>query len=246
MISQIHSTTIDPHFTRDLHRRYFIPHSRGSSHPVVARGGLFSAGLLLSAYEQGIFPWGRDPLSGDLMWCYTNPRCVLYPESLCINKTSQKLIKKKPYRITLNENFTQIIKHCASQNRRNQGTSTWIDASFITAYSQLYELGYAHCVAVYENDSLIGGLYGILLGSIFFGESMFSLKSNASKLAFFHLVPFLQEAINLKLIDCQQTTPHFIQWGAQEISPDTFDETLQSYAHRHHPQASWRSIVLCE
>lgn len=228
-------------FTIDEGVSYTFP---SSSHTVVARGKSFTSGILLSAYEQGIFPWGRDN-EGFILWCAPKIRCVLYPSLLYINKSNKKVIKNHSYIIKLDTNFKQTITNCAKilRTKHNTHQSSWIDHSFINAYTQLHYMGYAHSIEVYDKTKLIGGLYGILLGKVFFGESMFSLKANTSKIAFFYLASHLSSHYGINLIDVQQTSPHMLAWGAINISHDTFISHLKYHAYRYNSQKNWTNNI---
>jgi leucyl/phenylalanyl-tRNA---protein transferase len=223
-------------FTENLFGHYCFPKPHDSI--LVSIGGVFSSGLLLSAYEQGVFPWGRND-QGHILWCSPQPRCVLYPEQLRINNTTQKLLKNPPYTVQFDRDFSQIMRLCASTPRARQPNESWIDESFVEAYTQLHHLGYAHSVAVYEGDCLVGGLYGIFLGSVFFGESMVSLKKNASKIAFFQMVRMLMSKGQLTLIDCQQSSDHLLSWGATQISREQFVAHLRQHASRLVMHGAW-------
>ncbi|NIZ19617.1 leucyl/phenylalanyl-tRNA--protein transferase [Entomospira culicis] len=224
-------------FSADLDKHYQFP---PQLHPlVVAKGGGFSAGILLSAYEQGIFPWGRDE-AGDLLWCSPDPRCVLYPDSLYISKSNQRVLKNHPYTIAFDRDFSALMKLCRDTPRGDASEAgSWIDDSFLHAYRQLHHLGYAHCVTLYLDETLVGGLYGLFLGSVFFGESMVSLAPNVSKIALFTLITFLQTEYQLSLLDAQQASPHLLSWGATLLPQEQFISHLKEHATRKHAQAHW-------
>lgn len=185
---------------------------------LLAMGGDLTPWRLLLAYRFGIFPWFNE---GDpILWWSPDPRCVLYPHDLKISKSMRRLITQKPWRVTINHDFHQVISACQMTRRHGQG-GTWITDDMLNAYLNLHQLGYAHSVEVWQSGQLIGGLYGLRLGSIFFGESMFTEVSNASKYGFITWVKFAA-AQGIKLIDCQQDTTHLRSLGAITIPRSEF------------------------
>ncbi len=202
----------------------FPPIDQAKSSGLLAVGGNLSTTRILSAYKQGIFPWYDE--NAPIMWWSPDPRCVLIPSELKISRSLQKAINKNPYQITFNHAFENVIKACASVPRPGQ-SGTWLLPEMIEAYSQLHAMGHAHSVEAWEDGKLVGGLYGIILGKVFFGESMFHTRDNASKIAFVHFVKHLQEK-DFKLIDCQQTSSHMLKMGAKEISRKQFSALLQN------------------
>jgi len=190
---------------------------------LLAVGGDLSAERLLLAYQSGIFPWfNEDAL---IMWWSPDPRMVLYPNKLKVSKSMQKIINNKEFRLTKNTCFKTVIEHCAKLVRKGQ-EGTWITPNMIKAYCMLHEKGFATSYEVWEDTKLVGGLYGIDLGHVFCGESMFSLQSNASKFAFIHMVEECRTK-KYKLIDCQVYTKHLESLGAEEISREDFAKILQ-------------------
>lgn len=185
---------------------------------LLAYGGDLSVERLLLAYRNGIFPW-YDENSPILWWC-PNPRMVLFPEKLKISKSMRKVMAEKRFRLTKNTCFEAVIAQCAKIKREGQ-RGTWITEEMKNAYVKLHEMGFAKSYEVWEEDELVGGLYGIDLGHIFCGESMFSLRSNASKFA---LIRLNEELIakNCRLMDCQVYTKHLASLGAEEISREDF------------------------
>lgn len=181
---------------------------------LLAVGGDLSQERLLLAYRMGIFPWYSryEPI----LWWSPDPRLVLYPGELRVSRSLQKTIKKGLFRVTMDQAFAAVINACA-QSRTSADEGTWIVEEMIDAYCNLHESGFAHSVEAWREDELVGGLYGVSLGRCFFGESMFTHISNASKVAFVALVKHMQ-ALNFDLIDCQVTTPHLLRFGAREIS----------------------------
>lgn len=190
---------------------------------IVGINGNLSPGVLLSAYRQGVFPWYDD--ESPILWWSPDPRFILEPESLHVSSSMGKILRKRDFSVSVDRAFSEVIHACASVPRRGQG-GTWILPEMEEAYKRLHELGYAHSVEVWYGKELAGGLYGVSLGRLFFGESMFSRKSNASKIAFILLVRGLQEKSFL-LIDCQVYTEHLEQLGACEIEREDFFRRLE-------------------
>lgn len=199
-------------------------------HPKYARpDGLLAAGgdlrpeRLLLAYSWGIFPWYNEGES--ILWWHLAPRFVLFPNKLKVSKSMRPYFNQKKYRVSYDQAFEQVITACSSTPRDGQ-LGTWITADMKAAYIKLHQLGYAHSVEVWNGEELVGGLYGIVLGKIFFGESMFAHQSNASKFGFISLVRKLQ-AEGFELIDCQQETPHLASLGADCIPRKDFLALLE-------------------
>ena len=190
---------------------------------LLAYGGDLSESRLLLAYRFGIFPWYNE---SPILWWFLHPRCVLYPEDLRIHKSMRSYLNQDRFRVTYNQCFTRVMATCAEINRPNQD-GTWINEEMTTAYTHLHDRGLAHSIEVWQDDSLVGGLYGLYLGKIFFGESMFSNVSNASKYGFIHLVRKLKQS-GCRLIDCQQDTPHMKTLGATMISKEQFWRHIKS------------------
>ena len=184
---------------------------------LLAAGGGLSPNRLLEAYSRGIFPWFEE--GQPVLWWSPDPRMVLFPEDLRVSKSLRKTLNKSLYTVTLDEAFAEVIDCCAQP--RGDSPGTWITDEMQTAYTQLFEAGHAHSVEVWREGDLVGGLYGVALGQLFFGESMFSFESNASKIALVNLVKQLQEW-NYKLIDCQVSSEHLESLGAIEISREQF------------------------
>jgi leucyl/phenylalanyl-tRNA--protein transferase len=182
----------------------------------------------LLAYSSGIFPWYSE--NEPILWWSPDPRLVLYPDELKISRSLSKVIKKGAYTVTVDCAFEQVITECARVRLENQ-EGTWIVDEMVKAYCNLHESGFAHSVEAWEGDHLVGGLYGVSLGRCFFGESMFTRLSNASKVAFVSLVQHLR-SLNFTLIDCQVTTGHLTRFGAREVPRsrylDELDEGLKT------------------
>lgn len=189
---------------------------------LAVEGGL-SAPRLINAYRHGIFPWYSE--NEPILWWFPNPRCVLLPENLKVSKSMRSVIRNKGLEVTINQNFIQVIRRCKNISRPGQAGS-WLDDEMLDAYVSLHEEGYAHSIEVWKEGELVGGLYGIALGKIFFGESMFSDISNASKVALVYLIGRLKP-YNFDLIDCQQDTDHLRSLGATVISATEFYKAIR-------------------
>lgn len=189
---------------------------------ILAVGGDLSPERLLLAYQSGIFPWfdSDDPI----LWWAPHQRMVLFPDELVASKSMRSILRKEIFTVTFNKDFRSVISNC-SQIRRNGQRGTWITNEMIEAYVKLHELGFAKSVEVWQNNELVGGLYGIDLGHVFCGESMFSKVSNASKVAFITLVENLKIR-KYKLIDCQVHNDHLESLGAREIEREEFMQIL--------------------
>ena len=199
---------------------------------LVAIGGSLSPERLLTAYRLGVFPWFSD--NQPIMWLCLSPRTVLFPDKLHIAKSLGKTIRNTPYVVTMNTAFEKVIAACASVERPEQD-GTWITHDMQQAYIQLYQKGYAHSFEYWYQASpgslkLGGGLYGVQIGRIFFGESMFAVKPNASKVAFAWAVDFLKKS-GIYLIDCQMKTEHLMRFGAEEMPLKNFQAALLQYCH---------------
>ena len=200
--------------------------SQADSSGLLAVGGELTTDQLIKAYSSGIFPWfNKDE---PILWWSPDPRYVLFPDRLKISKSMRKFMKSHPYIITYNTAFPKVIESCSSVRREGQSGS-WITEKMINAYLKLFDLGYIKSVEVWEEDELVGGLYGVDLGNgIFCGESMFSLKSNTSKLAFIEFI----KSSDYRLIDCQVYTDHLKSLGAEPISRLEFMSYLNDKNHK--------------
>ncbi len=192
---------------------------------LLAVGGDLSMQRLLNAYRSGIFPW----YSADqpILWWSPDPRFVLFPEQLKISRSLRKTIRKQVFTVSMNKDFASVIRHCSSMPRPGQN-GTWITDEMQQAYLDLHQSGYAHSVEAWSNDELVGGLYGVAIGKVFFGESMFSLRTDASKVAFASFVRHLH-ALGFELIDCQIHTMHLQSLGAELIPRQAFIHALEQY-----------------
>ncbi|TSE10052.1 MULTISPECIES: leucyl/phenylalanyl-tRNA--protein transferase [Aquimarina] len=203
----------------------FPPVTYADSDGLLALGGDLSTDRLLEAYNHGIFPWYSD--DQPILWFSPDPRMVLFPLKLKVSKSMRQLIRKNRFEVTFNKDFESVIESCAMIKRPEQ-EDTWITSDMKNAYKKLHELGYAISVEVWEDSTLVGGLYGVFLEDkkVFCGESMFSKVSNASKYGFITLVEWLKQK-EVRLVDCQVYTDHLASLGAVEISRDEFIEYLK-------------------
>ena len=191
---------------------------------VLALGGDLSSKRLVNAYSNGIFPWYSE--DEPIIWYCPDHRMVLFFDQLKISKSMKSILKKNIFKITFNQHFEEVITNCKTIDR-NDGLGTWITNDMQQAYIDLHKKGIAKSIEVWQNDELVGGLYGIDLGNIFCGESMFSKVSNASKVAFIYLAEKLKNE-NYKLLDCQVYNDHLASLGAEEIYRDIFLSILKS------------------
>jgi len=212
---------IPPYFLTE--KLEFPPVHAANSDGLLAVGGDLSPERLLLAYRNGIFPWfNEDSL---ILWWSPDPRMILFPGKVKISKSMRKVFKSNAFRLTRNTCFEEIIEACAQTKRGNQ-EGTWITDTMKEAYILLHQKGFAVSYEVWKADTLVGGLYGIDLGDVFCGESMFSSVSNASKYAFIQLAKDL-EAKNYRFMDCQVYTKHLASLGAEEIEREKFIALLQ-------------------
>ncbi len=192
---------------------------------LLAVGGDLSVERLLVAYSMGIFPWyseGEPPL-----WWFTDPRLVIFPQEFKVSRRLARTLRNTPFTISFNQAFSKVINACAD-TRTESGEGTWISEEMKKAYNELHRAGFAHSVECWLDNTLAGGLYGVLLGHVFFGESMFTRISNASKAALVALVNQLRQQ-NIAVIDCQMTTNHLLSFGAREIDGSSFRNLLKQH-----------------
>lgn len=201
----------------------FPPVELADEDGLLAMGGDLSTQRLLLAYKKGIFPWYNE--GEPICWWSPHPRFVLFPNELKVSKSMHTVLNNGRYKFTINKNFEAVIKNCKTITRKEQD-GTWIQPAIVAAYTKLHQLGYAFSAETWQDGKLVGGLYGVKLGNIFFGESMFSLQSNASKFAFINFVRHLQQQ-QVQLIDCQVYTAHLQTLGARMIDRKLFVEILQ-------------------
>lgn len=188
---------------------------------------------ILEAYQQGIFPWYSE--DQPVLWWSPDPRCIIYPKEVHASKSLKKHIRKKQPTLTFDTAFTDVIQHCA---RLDSGEGTWITEEMEEAYTLLHHKGHAHSVEVWQNNRLVGGLYGIAIGQCFFGESMFSVETNASKVAFFALCKQLDKW-GYTLIDCQVDNPHLRSLGAITVKRPLFLKQLKTALSFPRPNQEW-------
>jgi leucyl/phenylalanyl-tRNA---protein transferase len=195
----------------------FPPVSEAEPDGLLAIGGDFSSDRLLAAYSRGIFPWFEE--EAGICWFSPDPRMVLFPEKLRVSASLSRVLKQGRFEIRFDHDFRSVIEHCAKVPRKNE-QGTWISRGFIEGYTRLHHIGYAHSAEAWRDGKLAGGLYGVSIGKVFFGESMFYLEPEASKVAFITLVRRLS-AWGFRLIDCQMETEHLQRFGAEPIArPD--------------------------
>jgi leucyl/phenylalanyl-tRNA---protein transferase len=200
---------------------------------LLAAGGDLKPARLLCAYERGVFPWysARQPI----LWWAPDPRMVLFPGEFKTSRSLRKTLKNGPYRTELDRAFGATIRACAAPRR--SGSDTWLNLEMIESYEALHSIGYGHSVETYRHDRLVGGLYGIQLGGVFFGESMFSLERDTSKVALARLVEECRLR-GIEVIDCQIASSHLASLGAREVTRNEFVALLRRYARRE-PRGSW-------
>ena len=198
------------------HNLWFPDPHLGEEDGLVAIGGDLSIDRLLLAYSNGFFPWFSFRDQKEPLWFCPLQRFVIFPSEIHVSHSMKQLLKKNPYQITLNKDFEGVMRGCATAQNRNELEGAWLGPNIIKAYTELYRQGFAASVEVWEGSQLVGGLYGVTLGRAFFGESMFSLVPNASKLALIFLARML-EAHGGRVIDCQFETPHLRTMGGRFI-----------------------------
>ena len=200
---------------------WFPPPHKAMEDGLLAIGGDISVARLLLAYRSGIFPWYNDDTP---LWWHPNPRFILYPNEIKISKSMKQILAKNTFQFTINTAFKEVITNCKNANRKEQD-GTWINENIINVYTQLHQQGFAFSAEAWYNKKLVGGLYGIKMGNIFFGESMFSYQSNASKFAFIKYVEQLVKE-GIVLIDCQVYTEHLESLGAVMMKRNEFMKIL--------------------
>jgi leucyl/phenylalanyl-tRNA--protein transferase len=201
---------------------WFPPAEEALSDGLLAIGGDLSVERLILAYKSGIFPWYDAAIP---LWWHPNPRFVLLPDELKVSKSMKPLLNQDKFRFTINRAFTRVIDNCKKIERKDQD-GTWINEDVKLAYTQLHEMGIAHSAEAWLNGELVGGLYGIKIGKVFFGESMFAKQSNASKFAFIKYIQQLKRE-GIELIDCQVYTEHLESLGAKMIMREQFMQLLE-------------------
>ncbi|MBT8190916.1 MAG: leucyl/phenylalanyl-tRNA--protein transferase [Saprospiraceae bacterium] len=214
----------------------FFPHPfLADNDGLLAVGSEVSLNQILLAYQYGIFPWSNseDPL----LWWFTHPRCVLYPSKIKVSKSMRSYLNGNRFEWSVDRDFAKVISLCRKIDRPGQG-DTWITSEIHNIFLELHEMGFAHSVEVWNENEIVGGLYGLSIGKIFYGESMFSLQANASKFALIKLCHFLKER-EFDLIDCQQETRHLMSLGAELISAETFMDHLRLNIFKSGKNEDW-------
>ncbi len=214
----------------------FPPPELAEKNGLLAIGGDLHPQRLIAAYSQGIFPWYSE---GDpLLWWFTNPRLVIFPQEFRIPNRLQRYYRNSGVISTIDHAFPNVIQACAATRTEN-GDKTWISEEMQAAYVELHHMGFAHSVECWQQEKLVGGLYGIALDKVFFGESMFSITPCASQYALIDLITFLKR-INTQIVDCQMTTNHLLRFGAREISGRKFQSHLKKYIREPIPHENWK------
>jgi leucyl/phenylalanyl-tRNA---protein transferase len=211
-------------FRLNRHDLHFPPVDRASPEGLLAIGGDLSPERLLVAYRRGIFPWYND--DQPILWWSPNPRAVLFPDKLHVPRSLKRRLRSDLFAVTLDTDFRNVMEQCAGPRPQYPEGGTWITDDMLEAYTRLHELGYAHSVETWQDGRLVGGLYGVAIGGAFFAESMFTRVDDASKVALVRLVTQLQ-AWDFRLIDCQQSSPHVMRFGAEEIPRTDFVKHLR-------------------
>ena len=207
---------------------------------LLAVGGDLQPDRLLDAYRRGIFPWGT--VEGQPLWYSPNPRMVVFPEEFRLTRSLKKTLRSGKFEVRFDSNFRGVMNNCASTPRPGQD-GTWISSKMKHAYTRLHELGWAHSVETYEGGVMVGGLYGLAIGHMFYGESMFSHRTDASKVAFAHLVDYLVNN-QFGMIDCQMYTEHLASLGGREIPRDLFQARLTALTASGNPRSVWSTDPL--
>lgn len=215
-----------------------FPHpSLAEKSGLLAVGGDLNPARLIAAYQYGIFPWYSD--GEPLLWWFTSPRLVLFPSELIVPKRLARTIRQQRFTVRFDSDFTRVIGDCAT-TRTDTDEGTWITREMREAYIRLHQLGFGHSVECWDGETLAGGLYGLRLDRVFFGESMFTRITDASKVALVTLVHHLQN-VGVEMIDCQMTTPHLLRFGAREIHGKEFLRLLRRYIQSTSPDGKWNN-----
>jgi leucyl/phenylalanyl-tRNA--protein transferase len=230
----------DDYFITPLSRySYIFPDaSKASDEGLLAYGGDLSVPRLLTAYRSGIFPWFNE--DDPILWWSPNPRLLLFPKDFKVRKSFRKVLKSNKFVVKFDERFEDVIRYCSSVPRDGQD-GTWILPDIVEAYTALHKEGFAHSVEVYLDDRLVGGLYGVAIGGMFCGESMFSLVSDASKVAFKALSDVLG-GCGYDFIDCQLKTEHLVSLGAVEVDRDEFLYRLDKAINKQNLNCNWQDF----
>lgn len=218
--------------TADTPETQFPSPNSASEEGLVAVGGEITTKRVLSAYRQGIFPWYSE--DQPVLWWSPEPRAILYPDGIKISRSLKKTLRRNKFSITADTAFSQVVKACAGPRTQSPTGGTWITAEMMDTYNRLHQLGYGHSIEVWDQEKLVGGLYGLSLGSAFFGESMFSHRPDASKLALVSLAKFSKSS-GIDFIDCQLPTDHLASMGAINISRKEYLKILEAaLKHQDH------------
>jgi leucyl/phenylalanyl-tRNA--protein transferase len=233
-MSQIALYWIDP----DSPPGNFPPVSSALSQPdgLLCFGGDLSSERLLNAYSRGIFPWYSE--GQPIMWWSPAPRCVIYPKELVIRRSLKKSLRNAGFRFSIDQAFAQVIQACAKP--RDDEAGTWITTDMLHAYTKLHQQGHAHSAEIWSDNELVGGLYGVAIGRVFFGESMFALKRDASKVALACMARFLDRH-GFAIIDAQVTSSHLLSLGAREIERELFISELNQHCALENDIQVWQT-----
>jgi leucyl/phenylalanyl-tRNA--protein transferase len=218
------------------HDLRFPPVDQASPEGLLAVGGDLRPERLLEAYRHGIFPWYNE--DQPILWWSPDPRAVLFPDKLHVPRSLKRSLRPNVFTVTLDTSFCDVMEQCAGPRSQYPGGGTWITGDMLDAYTRLHDLGYAHSVETWQDDQLVGGLYGVALGGAFFAESMFTKVDDASKVSLVRLVRQLQ-AWDFRLIDCQQSSPHVARFGAEEIPRSEFTSLLNQALTLPDRQGRW-------
>ncbi len=202
---------------------------------LLAIGGCLSPPRLINAYKIGVFPWYNP--GEPILWWSPHPRLVLFPENLHLSRSLNKSLRKTTLRISYDRDFASVVDACAAPRARQNGT--WLSSEMKQAYQQLHYQGYAHSFEAWNGDELQAGLYGVALGRVFFGESMFHRRTDASKIVFAHFTAQLRQW-RYRMIDCQVSTPHLLSLGAEELPRDRFQTLLAEWTEQTPDPEAWR------
>jgi leucyl/phenylalanyl-tRNA---protein transferase len=230
-------------FRLNRHDLRFPPVDRASPEGLLAVGGDLWPERLLEAYRHGIFPWYNE--DQPILWWSPDPRAVLFPEKLHVSRSLKKSLRSNQFTVTLDTSFRNVMEQCAGPRPQYPEGGTWITGDMLDAYTRLHELGYAHSVETWEDDRLVGGVYGVSLGGAFFAESMFTRVDDASKVALVRLVRQLH-AWDFRLIDCQQSSPHVMRFGAVEIPRSDFITHLTAALRHPDRRGRWTFETACD
>lgn len=230
---KMHLTVLDP----KKPEQNFPSVSTALTNPdgLLAVGGCLSTSRLLNAYRHGIFPWNSP--EEPILWWSPDPRLVLFPDKLAISRSLAKTLRKQKFVVTFDRVFGEVVKACAQP--RKEGLGTWITEGIYEAYFKLHHKGYAHSAEAWFNGNLVGGIYGVAIGRVFFGESMFYTEADASKVAFVSLVAQLK-GWGYQVIDCQVSTEHLKSFGAEGISRGNFEVLLNRYCEESPDPSAWQ------